>query len=164
MQGELDALAEKLGKILVGRGHRLALAESCTGGWIAQTVTDIPGSSKWFDRGFVTYSNQAKVEMLGVSSSTLAIYGAVSAETAKAMASGALSLSNAHIALAVTGIAGPDGGSPQKPVGLVFLAWQARQKPCKCIEQHFSGGRHEVRYQAVLKALNCLLEEYGQVE
>jgi nicotinamide-nucleotide amidase len=161
MQYELNELADKLGKMLIKRGHMLALAESCTGGWIAQTVTEIPGSSKWFDRGFVTYSNQAKVEMLGVSGKTLEIHGAVSAETAKAMAGGALRLSNAHVALAVTGIAGPEGGTRQKPVGLVFLAWQTKEKECKCIEEHFSGGRHQVRYQTVLKALNCLLDEYS---
>lgn len=164
MQDELNTLAEKLGKILIERGHKLALAESCTGGWIAQAVTDIPGSSQWFDRCFVTYSNQAKVEMLGVSSSTLDNYGAVSAETAKAMAGGALRHSHAQIALAVTGIAGPGGGTWLKPVGMVFLAWQVRDKACKCIEEHFLGSRREVRYQSVHRALNCLLAEYVQCE
>ena len=159
MQDELLALAAQVGEKLVRNGQMLALAESCTGGWIAQSITAVSGSSRWFDRGFVTYSNASKQQMLGVGEKTLEAFGAVSAETAKAMAQGALLHSNAQIALAVTGIAGPDGGTEDKPVGLVFLAWQIKGRDCRCIEQHFSGGRHEVRYQTVRKALRCLLDE-----
>lgn len=159
MHDELITMAEQLGKVLVERGHVLALAESCTGGWISQCVTEVPGSSKWFDRGFVTYSNAAKIAMLGVSALTLQRYGAVSSETATEMATRALLHSDAHIALAVTGIAGPDGGTIEKPVGLVFLAWQEKGFDCRCIEQHFRGNRHEVRYQTVRKAFQCLLEK-----
>ncbi|MGR9086532.1 MAG: CinA family protein [Gammaproteobacteria bacterium] len=150
-------MAGRLGQVLGTRGLTLALAESCTGGWISQCITEIPGSSKWFDRGFVTYSNEAKMEMLGVSGHTLGTRGAVSRETAIEMAEGALAHSRAHIALAVTGIAGPDGGTEEKPVGLVFLAWQVKGMDCRCIEQHFKGNRHEVRYQTVRKAMQCLL-------
>lgn len=159
MQDELLTMAAQLGKILVERGQMLALAESCTGGWIAQCVTEVSGSSKWFDRGFVTYSNASKRQMLGVSEKTLKIFGAVSAETAKEMVAGALLHSDAQVALAVTGIAGPEGGTEEKPVGLVFLAWQVKGRDYRCIEQHFSGNRHEIRYQTVLKALRCLLDD-----
>jgi nicotinamide-nucleotide amidase len=162
MQKDLFELAEQLGVLLRSQGHRLALAESCTGGWIAQSVTEVPGSSQWFDRGFVTYSNAAKMQMLGVSEKTLQTYGAVSAQTSREMAAGALQHSEAHVALAVTGIAGPDGGTAEKPVGLVFLAWQVKGRECRCIEQHFSGNRHETRLQTVRKALWCLLDEYSE--
>lgn len=160
MHDELLSMAVQLGNILCGHGYKLALAESCTGGWICQCITGIPGSSKWFDRGFVTYSNAAKIEMLGVDESTLQTFGAVSAETARNMAAGALRHSDADIALAVTGIAGPDGGTPEKPVGLVYLAWQKKSSDCRCIEQRFEGGRQQVRYQTVHKALRCLLDEF----
>lgn len=159
MQDELVSMAARLGQVLVERGQILALAESCTGGWIAQTITEVSGSSKWFDRGFVTYSNTSKQQMLGVSENTLKSFGAVSSETAKEMAAGALLHSDAHIALAVTGIAGPEGGTEGKPVGLVFLAWQVKGSDCQCIEQHFRGDRHGIRYQTVRKAISCLLGE-----
>lgn len=160
MQNDLYELAERLGMLLLARGHKLALAESCTGGWIGQSITAVPGSSQWFDRGFVTYSNAAKVQMLGVSETTLQAHGAVSAETAKEMAAGALRHSTADVVLAVTGIAGPDGGTEDKPVGLVFLAWQVRGGACQCIEQRFSGHRSTIRLQTVRRALRCLLDEY----
>jgi nicotinamide-nucleotide amidase len=159
MLDELLTMASQLGEKLARKGQMLALAESCTGGWIAQSVTGVAGSSKWFDRGFVTYSNASKQEMLGVSEKTLNRHGAVSTETAQEMVAGALLHSNAQIALAVTGIAGPDGGTEEKPVGLVFLAWQVKGHDCRCLEQHFRGNRQEVRYQTVRKALSCLLEE-----
>lgn len=159
MQDELVLIAARLGQVLVERGQILALAESCTGGWIAQTITEVSGSSKWFDRGFVTYSNASKKQMLDVSEETLKIFGAVSSETAKEMAEGVLLHSDAQVALAVTGIAGPEGGTDGKPVGLVFLAWQTEGRDCQCIEQHFRGNRHEIRYQTVRKALSCLLDE-----
>jgi nicotinamide-nucleotide amidase len=159
MPNDLLSLAERLGQHLLRSGFSLVLAESCTGGWIAQSVTEIAGSSAWFDRGFVTYSNAAKIAMLGVSEATLQAHGAVSLQTASEMAAGALAHSEADIALAVTGIAGPGGGTAEKPVGLVFIAWQRRGQPCRCIEQHFAGDRHAVRLQTVQKALRCLLDE-----
>lgn len=162
--GSLLELAAKLGEALRARRQMLALAESCTGGWIAQSVTEIAGSSAWFDRGFVTYSNAAKIAMLGVCESTLQAHGAVSPQTASEMAAGALQHSDADIALAVTGIAGPGGGTAEKPVGLVFIAWQRRGEACHCIEQHFEGDRHAVRRQTVRKALQCLLGEYVQAD
>lgn len=160
MHDELLSLAAQLGDILCRHGYKLALAESCTGGWICQCITGISGSSKWFDRGFVTYSNAAKIEMLGVDESTLQAFGAVSRETARNMAAGALRHSDADIALAVTGIAGPDGGTPEKPVGLVYLAWQRKGTGCRCIELRFEGSRQQVRYQTVRMALQCLLDEF----
>ncbi|MEC4750434.1 CinA family protein [Methylomicrobium sp. Wu6] len=160
MHDDLIALAEQLGQQLYKAGHLLALAESCTGGWIAQSITEIAGSSAWFDRGFVTYSNAAKITMLGVSQNTLQQYGAVSSQTACEMVAGALEHSDADIALAVTGIAGPGGGTIEKPVGLVFIAWQLRGHPCRCLEQHLVGGRHAIRRQTVQKALRCLLGAY----
>ena len=164
MPNDLLSLADQLGQHLSKRAHKLALAESCTGGWIAQSVTEIAGSSAWFDRGFVTYSNAAKIAMLGVNDATLEAHGAVSSQTASEMVAGALRHSDADIVLAVTGIAGPGGGTEEKPVGLVFIAWQRRGEACHCIEQHFEGDRHAVRRQTVQKALRCLLGEYGQVD
>jgi nicotinamide-nucleotide amidase len=160
MPNDLLSLADQLGQQLSKRGQMLALAESCTGGWIAQSVTEIAGSSAWFDRGFVTYSNAAKTAMLDVRESTLEQYGAVSPQTAFEMVAGALKFSDADMALAVTGIAGPGGGTAEKPVGLVFIAWQTRGQPCRCLEQHFEGDRHAVRRQTVQKALQCLLDEF----
>lgn len=162
MQNDLYELAEQLGVLLRARGHKLALAESCTGGWIGQCVTAVPGSSQWFDRGFVTYSNAAKVQMLGVDEQLLQAHGAVSAETAKAMAAGALQHSEADVVIVVTGIAGPGGGTAEKPAGLVFLAWQIRGRDVQCIAQHFSGDRQEVRLQTVRRALRCLIDEYSE--
>jgi nicotinamide-nucleotide amidase len=160
MPNDLLSLADQLGQQLSKRGQMLALAESCTGGWIAQSVTEIAGSSVWFDRGFVTYSNAAKIAMLGVRESTLQQYGAVSSQTASEMVAGALKFSDADMALAVTGIAGPGGGTAEKPVGLVFIAWQTRGQPCRCLKQHFEGDRYAVRRQTVQKALQCLLDEF----
>src|SRR5512135_3018157 len=124
MSGDtLSMLAMQVGAGLKARGLMLATAESCTGGWVAQAVTAIAGSSDWFDRGFVTYSDAAKQEMLGVSAGTLGRHGAVSEHTAREMAAGALAHSRAQVALAITGIAGPGGGSSEKPVGMVCFAW-----------------------------------------
>lgn len=157
--GTLLELAANLGETMRARRQMLALAESCTGGWIAQSVTEIAGSSAWFDRGFVTYSNAAKIAMLGVNPETLQTHGAVSRQTACEMAAGALQHSDADIALAVTGIAGPGGGTEEKPVGLVFIAAQRRGGPCLCLERHFKGDRHAIRRQTVLTALQCLLDQ-----
>ncbi|QPK65646.1 CinA family protein [Methylomonas sp. LL1] len=151
-------LAALLGRQLAARHWRLALAESCTGGGIAQAVTDVPGSSAWFDRGFVTYSNAAKVEMLAVQQSTLDSVGAVSRETALEMAAGALAHSHADLVFAVTGIAGPDGGSIDKPVGTVFIAWQQRGHTGYCALRQFSGDRLAVRRQVIAFCLQQALE------
>jgi nicotinamide-nucleotide amidase len=152
------ALAESLGGALMTRAMKLATAESCTGGLIAAAVTDVAGSSAWFDRGFVTYSNEAKIEMLGVRSETLLSSGAVSEAVAREMASGALARSAADLAVAVTGIAGPGGGSAEKPVGTVCFAWVWRGGHVESATQHFPGDRAEVRAAAVAAALSRLLE------
>jgi nicotinamide-nucleotide amidase len=149
-------LAVELGTALKQRCWMLALAESCTGGMVAQYVTSIPGSSFWFERGFVTYSNAAKIDMLGVSQTTLDSYGAVSEQTAREMAQGALSNSRAHIAAAITGIAGPDGGTPEKPVGTVCFAW-ADANGIVASTMRFSGDRSAVRQQAVTYCLQKLI-------
>lgn len=154
---ELEKLAEQLGAVLLERGEWLAAVESCTGGWLAQSVTAIAGSSAWFDRGFVTYSNAAKVDMLGVPETTLDRHGAVSEATARAMAQGALAHSRADWAVAITGIAGPSGGSEEKPVGTVCFAWAGRDAGCEASTRHFAGGRAAVREQSVEYALTSLL-------
>ncbi|MDR1425069.1 MAG: CinA family protein [Azoarcus sp.] len=158
MDEELAALSARLGKALVKRGWMLATAESCTGGWIAETVTATAGSSGWFERGFVTYSNESKVELLGVSPATLARQGAVSKETAQEMADGALAHSHADLTVAVTGIAGPSGGSAAKPVGMVCLAWSARRSEGTVKTRRFKGEREAVRRQTVVTALKKLIE------
>jgi nicotinamide-nucleotide amidase len=134
----------------------LVTAESCTGGWVAQAVTAVPGSSGWFDRGFVTYSNAAKHEVLGVSKKILKKFGAVSEETAREMARGALAHSRAGVAVAVTGVAGPSGGTAAKPVGMVCFAW-ARGRRVLAETRRFRGGREAVRRQSVLHALEGVL-------
>jgi len=155
---ELETLADRLGRELLNRGEWLATAESCTGGWVAQSVTAIAGSSAWFDRGFVTYSNAAKVEMLGVPETTLERHGAVSEATARAMAQGALAHSRADWTVAITGIAGPTGGTPEKPVGMVCFAWAQRDGGCEALTCHFAGTRTEVRKQASRLALSGALK------
>jgi nicotinamide-nucleotide amidase len=136
----------------------LVSAESCTGGWAAQAVTSIAGSSAWFERGFVTYSNAAKHELLGVSKKTLKDHGAVSEQTAREMAAGALARSRGTIALAVTGIAGPGGGSTAKPVGTVCFAWAGKGALARSETRRFRGGREAVRRQSVVRALEGVLE------
>lgn len=142
----------------------LACAESCTGGWVAEIVTAAPGSSTWFERGFVTYSNDAKREMLGVSQEILLNHGAVSEETAQAMAQGALSHSHAQVTLAITGIAGPGGGSPGKPVGTVCFAWCMKGASVSSETQHFPGTRETIRRQAAIHALNGVLALLGRAK
>ncbi len=151
-------MALELGRCLKASSLFMATAESCTGGWIAKCITDVAGSSEWFDRGFVTYSNRAKMEMLGVRAETLDRYGAVSEQTVREMAAGAIRHSHAQVAVAVSGIAGPSGGTADKPVGTVWLAWQLRDKPCHTRLWRFEGNREEVRRQAVLTALEGLLD------
>lgn len=158
MTERIDGIATRLGALLLQRGWLLATAESCTGGWIAKVVTDIPGSSAWFDRGFVTYSNAAKQEMLGVRRETLDTQGAVSERTVMEMAAGAIKLSRAQVAVAVSGIAGPAGGSPDKPVGSVCFAWAMPGAGIQTRRLQFAGNRDEVRHQAVRVALEVLVE------
>lgn len=136
----------------------LVTAESCTGGWVAQAITSVAGSSAWFERGFITYSNAAKQEVLGVSKKTLKDHGAVSEETAREMARGALARGCGTIALAVTGIAGPGGGSTAKPVGMVCFAWARKGAAARSETRRFRGGREAVRRQSVVRALEGVLE------
>lgn len=161
MDADLLALSERVGVILRERSLILATAESCTGGWAAQVVTHTAGSSAWFDRGFITYSNQAKMDLLGVSEETLARHGAVSQETAGEMACGALHNSKALISMSITGIAGPTGGSPDKPVGTVCFAWCRAGQPPVTERCQFSGDRESVRRQSVIHGLTGLLALAG---
>jgi len=154
---DLQTLSESVGAQLLSRGEWLATAESCTGGWVAQSITAIAGSSAWFDRGFVTYSNAAKQEMLEVTEATLERHGAVSEATARAMAQGAIAHSRADWAIAITGIAGPGGGSPEKPVGTVCFAWAQRDGGCEAQTCVFAGDRAAVCEQSVIHALRGLL-------
>lgn len=156
-EAELEALAQSLGQVLQRHSLRLATAESCTGGWIAQCVTAVPGSSAWFDRGFVTYSNTAKSEMLGVAPELIERHGAVSEPVVLAMAAGALGRSRAEVAVAVSGVAGPTGGSPAKPVGTVWFAWQRAGRGAVTRRCLLAGDRRAVRGQAVAIAVQGLL-------
>lgn len=156
MEQTVESLVESLAALLVARSEMLTTAESCTGGWVAKVCTDLAGSSAWFDRGFVSYSNQAKQDMLGVSAATLSSCGAVSEQAVEEMVSGALASSRAQWALAISGIAGPGGGTADKPVGTVWFAWggpagwRFAQRCC------FEGGRDAVRRQAMLRALEVV--------
>ena len=154
---ELQTLAAQLGECLVALNMRLALAESCTGGWLAKIITDLPGSSSWFNGSLVTYSNEAKQQILGVQKHTLDEFGAVSAETVLEMSSGVLAHMDADVALSISGIAGPGGGSDDKPVGLVWFGLGGRDKPVSAESYCFEGDREAVRRQAVEKALQLLL-------
>ena len=157
-------LGEKVGRHLLAKGWKLVTAESCTGGGVAEYVTSIPGCSSWFEHGLVTYSNISKQELLDVSIVTLETFGAVSEQTALEMALGALKHSQATLSLSVTGIAGPEGGSPEKPVGLVWFAWAATdihtgQYTCfPAKSQIFQGDRESIRQQAIAFTLNELLK------
>jgi nicotinamide-nucleotide amidase len=153
----MEALARRLGQRLKACKAMLVTAESCTGGWAAQVVTSVAGSSEWFERGFVTYSNAAKQELLGVRAETLARHGAVSEETAREMALGALARARGTIALSITGVAGPTGGSGGKPVGTVCFAW-ADASGCRSQTVRFSGDREAVRRHSVIHALEGVLE------
>lgn len=157
MNPELAELSQAVGAACRQRRLLLATAESCTGGWAAQVITHTAGSSAWFERGFVTYSNEAKIEMLGVRPETLHRFGAVSPETATEMAAGALKNSKAMFSLAITGIAGPTGGSPGKPVGTVCFAWCRIGEAAAAETAAFAGDRESVRRQAVVHALRGLL-------
>lgn len=151
------ALAEALGQQLKTRAWSLVVAESCTGGNLCAAITDVPGSSCWFDRGFVTYSNNAKEIMLNVPRATLITHGAVSEESALAMANGALLVSNANISVAITGIAGPTGGSEGKPIGTVWIACASENQTTQAKPYLFTGDRQTIRKQAVFSALHDLI-------
>jgi nicotinamide-nucleotide amidase len=157
----LYELAERLGAELKQRGLMIATAESCTGGWIAQAITAVPGSSEWFERGYVTYTYISKREMLGVRSETLGTHGAVSEETVREMALGAVERSHAQVSVAVSGTAGPSGGSPGKPVGTVCFAW-AIENAVESETRHFGGDREAVRRQSVVHALTRVLKLLSQ--
>ena len=157
---ELRRLAVRVGRHLLKRRRRLATAESCTGGWIAKAITDVPGSSQWFEAAYVTYSNAAKTRTLGVKRRTLTRHGAVSEAVVREMARGALRSSGADVAVAVSGVAGPDGGTPDKPVGLVWLCWGRRHGRVTRLETrrvHLRGNRAAVRSRTVALALQGLL-------
>jgi len=159
--GTLEELAGRVGGLLLERNRMLVTAESCTGGWVAKCITDIAGSSAWFDRGFVTYSNRAKQDMLGVTAVTLEVHGAVSEVTVSEMAGGALTRSAADIAVAVSGIAGPGGGTPGKPVGTVCFAWLVSGGSMLVETRQFTGDREAVRRQSVVHALEGLVDVLG---
>lgn len=152
------SLSEKLNHALRSRGFKMASAESCTGGLISAGITDIAGSSEIFDRGFITYSNEAKMNLLGVSAATLEAFGAVSEQTAIEMAEGAIQHSLADVAVSVTGIAGPGGGSPEKPVGLVYIGVGLKGQKAKAFQHNFHGDRTAVRQQSVESALSHILD------
>lgn len=158
-QETLEELAERLGAVLAARGWRLAVAESCTGGGIAWTVTHVAGSSAWFDRGFVTYTNTAKHQMLAVPEETLDEHGAVSSAVVEAMVTGALTHSEADVAVAVSGVAGPGGGTADKPVGLVWFAWARRGHPPEARVKQLEGDRAAVREASIRIALEGVIEQ-----
>ncbi|WJW74738.1 nicotinamide-nucleotide amidohydrolase family protein [Thiohalobacter sp. IOR34] len=158
---DIAGLARALGEAAQAAGVKLATAESCTGGWLAKVITDVPGCSAWFERGFVTYSNASKQEMLGVSAATLETQGAVSEATVAEMAAGALAHSRAQLAVAISGIAGPGGATPGKPVGMVCFAFAREGRPPRSETEYFIGDREAVRLQAVGYALHGLLDALG---
>lgn len=148
--------AASLGRTLKLAGLSLTLAESCTGGWLGKALTDVPGSSDWVDCGFITYSNSAKQYLLGVSPGLLNTHGAVSEPVVRAMAEGALGQSEADLAIAISGVAGPDGGTADKPVGLVWFAWSRRGRETRSGQRRFTGDREAVRRAAVIHAMTGL--------
>jgi len=162
----LTTLATLAGTRLKARHHKLATAESCTGGWVAQAVTAIAGSSDWFERGYVTYSNESKQELLDVKDETLARHGAVSEETAREMALGALrgQAGAAMLAVAITGVAGPSGGTVEKPVGMVCFAWRRTSGAVRSETCRFEGDRESVRRQSVIRALQGVIELLDEAE
>ena len=159
----LYELAERVGRALEARGAMVATAESCTGGWIAEAITMVPGSSAWFDRGFVTYTYVSKREMLGVKAETLDTHGAVSEPVVREMAEGALGRSHAQVAVAVSGTAGPSGGTREKPVGMVCFGWAVKDAPARTETRHFAGDREAVRRQSVIHGLEVLIEMIAAV-
>ena len=158
MNGETGVAVPALADALRRAGLKIATAESCTGGLIAAACTTVAGSSDWFERGFVTYSNEAKTEMLGVDAALIRVHGAVSEPVARAMAEGAIARSRAQLAVAVTGVAGPGGGSPSKPVGTVWVAWAQAGQPTRAELLKLDGDRRAIREQTVQHALQRLLD------
>lgn len=154
----MEPLAVRVGMSLKSHGYMLATAESCTGGGVAQALTDVAGCSAWFECGFVTYSNQSKQTILGITKNTLERFGAVSENTVREMVAGALRQSSAQVALAVSGIAGPGGGTAEKPVGMVWFAWGVRDKSCVVRLHYLTGNRAVIRAQCVNIALLGVLE------
>jgi len=157
LDDDLIDLSRRIGELLKANAWVMATAESCTGGWIAETITAVPGSSSWFDTGFVTYSNTAKQRLLGVPRYVLDKYGAVSIPVVEAMVAGALTNSDANVAVAVSGIAGPTGGTPDKPVGTICCAWAWPGQPIFAETCHFHGDRTLIRRQTVIHALSQIL-------
>lgn len=155
----IDAAAARLGNALRQLGLRVTTAESCTGGGIAEAITRVSGSSGWFDTGFVTYANHSKMRWVGVSEADLAQFGAVSEPVVRAMAEGALEAADADLAVAVSGIAGPDGGTPEKPVGTVWFAWAVRDQGTISQCRRIQGNRRDVRAQTVLHGMQGLIAE-----
>jgi len=160
----INELARDVGNELKKLEWKLVTAESCTGGGLAYSITSIPGSSHWFERGLVTYSNRAKEELLGVNSITLSIFGSVSEQTVREMAEGALKKSQAQISLAITGIAGPDGGTRDKPIGTVWIGCTSIQGNTQSWVDIFSGDRQAVREQSITMALQQLIQFLSSME
>ncbi len=161
---ELESLSSELGALLNKKNYFFTTAESCTGGWVGQSLTSVPGSSSWYGCGFITYSNIAKHKILEVSKDTLNNHGAVSQEVVEEMVIGALNKSRANLGVAISGIAGPGGGTPERPVGTVCLAWKLNNLPPLSITEVFDGSREEVRFKSVSKALEeaiSLLKNYN---
>ncbi len=159
----MEVLAAQVGELLRSHGLMLATAESCTGGGVAQAITEVAGSSVWFERGFITYSNLSKQQMLGVRKATLKQHGAVSEMTVREMVEGALQHSAAQVALAVSGIAGPDGGTVEKPVGTVWFAWGIKDGETRAQRYQLGGDRAEVRAQSVCIALQGVINLLNQL-
>jgi len=157
-QKKLERISSELGELLKLKDYTFTCAESCTGGWVGHALTSIPGSSEWFGSSFVTYSYEAKTQILGVSSQDLDSFGAVSEEIVEQMVSGALDKSGADVGVAISGIAGPDGGTDTKPVGTVCFAWKINGQEVIASAEHFSGDRNEVRYSSVERALMGTIE------
>ena len=154
----LRVLAQELGECMTAKGLKLASAESCTGGWLSKIITDLPGSSAWFETSIVCYSNDSKSQLLGVPAATLDEFGAVSGETILAMTDGLFEHTSADVAVSISGIAGPDGGTEDKPVGLVWLCWGKRDKSSYAFPHNFEGDREQVRLQSIDTALNAILD------
>ena len=150
---ELESLSAELGALLIEKNYFFTTAESCTGGWVGQSLTSVPGSSSWYGCGFITYSNIAKHQILDVSKDTLNSHGAVSQEVVEEMVDGALKKSRANLGVAISGIAGPGGGTKERPVGTVCLAWKLNDLPTLSVTEVFEGSRQEVRFKSVSKAL-----------
>ena len=157
-EAALKDLALELGECMTAKGIKLACAESCTGGWLSKIITDLPGSSAWFETSIVCYSNDSKTQLLGVPAKHLEEFGAVCGETVLAMTDGLFERTAANVAISISGVAGPDGGSEDKPVGLVWLCWGKRDKSSYAHFYNFEGDREQVRLQSIETALNALLD------